>query len=218
MKSPFETGTVPLCIVVVEDHPLMRESVARLAAATLDGEVVGQTGSCVEALALARRHRPGLMIIDVMLSDGNGLDLAQSLRNEFPEMRLAVVSSFQDAHYAARARQAGAHGYACKEASSEEFATMLRQVMSGAAAAGAPAGAVSTEPFSALTEREMAVFQLIGRGRATREIAAALGISFKTAEVHRENIKRKLGLGNSVALVQQATLWVGPGNQGNAIM
>lgn len=198
-------------VVVLDDHPLMRDSLARLAVETLGAEIVGEAGSCVEGLTLARRMQPDLMILDVMLADGNGLDLVQSLRAEFPALRLAVVSSFLDEDYAVRARTAGAHGYACKEKPRSDLAAMLRAALLEGSAAPFPSGAANVDPLSALSEREMGVFQLVGRGRSTREIAAALGISFKTAEVHRENIKRKLGLSNSVALVQRATLWVNTG-------
>ncbi|WP_438482389.1 response regulator transcription factor [Oleiharenicola lentus] len=198
-------------VLVLDDHPLMRESLARLAVETLGAEIVGEAGTCLEGVALARRHLPDLIIVDVMLADGNGLDLLQTLRSELPATRFAVVSSFLDEDYATRARTAGAHGYACKEKPRSELAAMLRAACADGSTAPFAAHTTSVDPLAALSEREMGVFQLIGRGRSTREIAAALGISFKTAEVHRENIKRKLGLSNSVALVQRATLWVNTG-------
>lgn len=194
----------------------MRDSLVRLARESLGAEIVGEAGSCVEGLALARRTAPDLMVIDVMLADGNGLDLVQNLRAEFPALRIAVVSSFLDEDYAQRARAAGAHGYGCKEKPAAELAAMLHAALADGSAVPFPANTTTPDPLATLSEREMGVFQLIGRGRSTREIAAALGISFKTAEVHRENIKRKLGLSNSVALVQRATLWISTGRAGES--
>lgn len=197
--------------MVVDDHPLLREGLARLVQSALGVARVREAGNRVEALARARAEAPDLVVLDVVLPDGNGLDLVRDLRAEFPAVRLVVVSSYSDGDYAGRALGAGAQAYVCKDRPPAELAEVLRAVWAGQPVAPARLAVVDVSPVALLTEREMSVFQLLGRGRATREIAVMLGISFKTVEAHRENIKAKLGLGNSVALVQRATLWVSSG-------
>lgn len=191
----------------------MREGLAGVARDLAGCEIVGLAATRAEAIALAGTTRPELVLLDVLLPDGNGLDLVRDLRGALPDLRVIVISSYRESDYAERALAAGATAYLNKESPPQAIATALR------AAAAVPARAATrtgrSEPtgtapsgIAQLSEREMSVFQLIGRGRSTREIASALGISFKTAEAHRENIKAKLGLSNGVALVQRATLWV----------
>lgn len=200
-------------VIIVEDHPLMRDALTRVVRDAVDGEVVGVASGRLEALALARSARPDLVLLDLVLPDGNGLDLLRDLRSELPEARVLMVSSFREEDYARRARAAGAVGYVCKESSGEALIAAVRQAWRGGTVASVvgPVASGGGDPMAALSEREMSVLVLVGRGAATREIAASLGVSFKTVEAHRENIKVKLGLTNAVALVQRATLWVNLG-------
>lgn len=191
----------------------MRDGLALVAHDLAGCEIVGLAATRVEALRLAAAAQPDLALLDVLLPDGNGLDLVRDLRAAQPGLRVVVISSYRAIDYAERALSAGASAYLNKEAPPQAIATALRAAASAPArpavrsARGDSTGAAPSG-IAQLSEREMSVFQLIGRGRSTREIASALGISFKTAETHRENIKAKLGLTNGVALVQRATLWV----------
>lgn len=201
--------------IIVDDHPLMCDGLARLVRDELGWSVAGTAAHRRSALELVRREQPDVIVLDLQLPDGHGLDLLKDLRAECPALRIAIITASHDPAYGPRALAAGAHAYMRKDAPSAQLLDALRGCVGpieskpSSRGGGEATGALVTDsPPQLLSERELSVFQLIGLGRATREIAAALGISFKTVEAHRENIKRKLGLANSVALAQSAALWV----------
>jgi DNA-binding NarL/FixJ family response regulator len=194
----------PAHCLVVDDHPLMRSALAQVVR-DASGLAVLEASNRLETLQRLASHRVTLVLLDVDLPDVNGFDLVKDIRAGAPGARVIIVSAHRGDGYAERAHAAGADAFLSKDASAD----VLRAVIEGGAGRSASAGGgLEGGDVSRLSARELSVFQLLGHGRTTREIASDLGISFKTVEAHRENIKVKLGLGTALALVQRATLWV----------
>ena len=207
-------------ILVVDDHPMVREGLVRLISRQSDLACCGEAGSPEETLGAVAREKPDLVILDLRLRSGDGLELIKSLRAQSPELRILILSQFEEPQYIERSLRAGALGYIVKDQPPEEVLQAIRTVLGGnlyltqgmAAlllhrfVGGTPTTSPSTglEP---LTDRELHVFQLLGAGLSTRQIAEELGLSFKTIATHRENIKRKLGLRGAAALIHFATEW-----------
>jgi DNA-binding NarL/FixJ family response regulator len=204
-------------VFLVEDHPVVRDGVARLINSEADLTVCGEAGDLDGARRGIATSSPDVVVIDLLLGDADGLDLVRSLKSERPEMPTLVLSMYKESLYAERALRAGARGYVTKLAPTETVLTALRRVLSGAiyvseamatvlmsklvggSAHEPPAGDVSR-----LSDREFEVFRLIGRGVGPGEIATRLGLSVKTVESHRENIKQKLNLPNGRELIRAA--------------
>ncbi len=207
-------------ILVVDDHPMMRDSLIRLIEKQDDLVCCGEAGSVAETQLLAAKERPDLAILDLRLKQGDGLELIKSLKAQFPELKILVLSQCEGTIYAERALRAGAAGYLDKEQAAHEVLTAIRTVLSGSvyltrSLSGlllrnyfGPRKKTQRSDASPLTDRELHVLELLGAGMSTREIAAALNLSIKTIETHRENIKHKLGLRGAAALTRYATEWV----------
>ena len=203
------SGSDP-CILIVDDHPLVCSYLSQM----IDDagmEVCGSTGSADDALALFRQHRPDLVIVDISLETSNGLSLIKRLRREKDDVRVLVLSSHDAMFYARRSREAGAQGYLNKQVDPATILDTLRLLLDGGEYW--PEGGTGLKlgealPVSSLTNRELEVFELIGSGLGTSEIAARLCLSVKTIETHREKIKKKLALPSGNALVREAIQWV----------
>lgn len=207
-------------VLIVDDHPIVRRGLAQVIEAEKDLAVCGEAADPDEALEIAREQQPHVAVVDIGLARGDGLELVRELRTHLPAVKALVLSLHDEAVYAERALRAGARGYIMKEAGGDEVVEAIRRVLSGdfylsermnarflnRFASGGPAA--GAKPVDALTDRELQVFRLIGRGRGTRDIAKELDLSVKTIETYRERIKRKLGLRNAVELVQRAVLWL----------
>ena len=206
-------------ILVVDDHPMMREGLIRLISKQRDLVCCGEAGTAAQAQTAIAKQKPDLVIMDLRLKSGDGLELIKSLKAQFADLRILILSQYDAPLYIERALRAGALGYVIKDQAAEEVMTAIRTVLSGqvyltrgmaalllhkfvGTPPKAPSGGV--EP---LTDRELHVLQLLGAGMSTREIAEELKLSFKTIETHRENIKRKLGLRGAAALMHYATEW-----------
>lgn len=197
---------------------MVRQGMRALLEKTSDFQVCAEAATPQEALAALQHHRPDVVCLDLMLGSFDGLEVIRSLREAMPGVRILVLSVRDEDTYAERCLQAGALGYAMKTEPNENLLTGLRRVargevhLSSRVAMGLlnrvhrPAG--TKGGVSLLSDRELQVFQLIGLGLQTRNIAERLGIGIKTVETHRENIKNKLGLEHSTALVREATVWV----------
>ncbi len=184
-----------------------------------DLEVCGQAEDAAVALAAVPRARPDLMVVDLSLPRGSGLDLMKNLRAQFPEVRILVLSMHDEASVAERAFRAGAHGYAVKRESGPSIIDGIRTVLEGkfyaspsltAQLAGRifGGGAHSGKtPGELLSDREMEVFSLRGQGRSPKEIADRLGVSVKTVGSYDARIKEKLGLDDAGELMREAVLW-----------
>ena len=227
---PARTG--PIRVLVVDDHPAVRDAIADAVGDQPDMELVGLAGSADEAFDLVRAARPDVAVVDISLGDAHGLDLVQNLRAEAPALEVVVFSMYDEAVYAERALRAGARGYVRKSEPTAAVTEAIRAAAAGeiylarraasrilskvafggrgeARRAEAPRGeAAERGPgLEELTDREMAVFQLLGQGRPPDEIADRLNLSRKTVETYRRRAKEKLGLDSVTELLQFAIQW-----------
>lgn len=207
-------------ILLVDDHPFMRAGLGQLIDCQPDLLVGGEAGNPAEALQALARQQPDLILTDLTMPGRSGLEFIKDLRAAHPAVPILVVSMHDEAVYAERALRAGARGYIMKEAGGENLLGAIRQVLRGevyvshkmsarileAMSSRRPRG--SSSPIEQLTDREFEVFQLIGQGKGTREIAAELHLSPKTVDVHRSHLKEKLGLRDATALIRHAVRWV----------
>jgi DNA-binding NarL/FixJ family response regulator len=204
-------------IMIVDDHPITREGIARRISSEGDMMVCSEAESAQEALQIIEKQQLDLVLLDISLEASSGLDVLKDLRMRFPELHTLILSMHEESLYAERALRAGARGYIMKGASPEKLIQAIRQVLAGeiylsesmtkTALARIGNGKHSPYTIEDLSDRELEVFQLIGRGFGTREIATALHLSVKTIASHRENMKLKLNLKSSSALVQHAIHW-----------
>ncbi len=212
-------------ILVVDDHPVVRQGIAKLIEEEPDLTVCGQAEDVREALALLADSKPDMAIVDISLKRSSGLELVKETKARFPELPVLVLSMHDESLFAARALRAGAAGYIMKREASGTLLDAIRQVLGGEIyvsdsiasrilhgfAHGRARGAAS--PMELLSDRELEVFQLIGDGMSTRQVAEALYLSVKTIETHREHIKEKLGLKNANELLRHAVHWALGGDQ-----
>ena len=209
----------PSRILIVDDHPMVREGLVRLISQHQDLVCCGEAANGRDTMAAVASQRPDLVILDLRLKGEDGLELIKTLRSQFSDLRILILSQYEAPLYAERALRAGASGYLVKEQGAEEVLNAIRTVLGGELyltrgiaalllhkIVGANAK-TTTENLQQLTDRELHVLNLLGMGLSTREIAAELRVSFKTVETHRENIKHKLGLQGAAALIHYATNW-----------
>jgi len=199
-------------VMLVDDHPLVRIGLAHLISAEADFHLCAQAGTVGEVPALVLAHDPDVVVLDLMLRDGSGLDLLKHLVVQFPHLLVLVLSMNDQRVYAKRCIDAGAKGYLMKEEASDLVITALRTVAAGSVflsptMPSPDRGPGKALPISTLTDREMRVFELIGSGLPTRAIAGRLELSEKTVETHKANIKKKLGIEHSAELARLAIAW-----------
>ena len=216
-------SNVPSRILVVDDHPMVREGLARLIGQHPDLVCCGEAANGRETVAAVGAQNPDLVILDLRLKSEDGLELIKSLKSQFPSLKILILSQYEAPLYAERALRAGALGYLVKEQGAEEVLNAIRTVLAGELylTRGVATlllhkivgtnGKTAPENVQHLTDRELHVFNLLGMGLSTREIATELKVSFKTVESHRENIKHKLGLQGAAALIHYATSWAKQG-------
>lgn len=207
-------------ILIVDDHPLMRKGLGLTLDAEPDLTVCGQAADAEEALAMLDTIEPDLAIVDISLPTMGGLELIKHMQALYPDMRTLVVSRHDEALYAERAIRAGARGYVMKLEAGDLIVKAVRRVLSGGIyvseeinerlllglASGRPQ--LTQSPLEVLSDRELEVFELTGRGLGTREIAERLHLSVKTVESYRARIKDKLNLKSASELMQHAVQWV----------
>lgn len=206
-------------ILIVDDHPMMRQGLAQLINNEPDLIVLGEADNARRALDLVAARNFDLVLLDISLPDKNGLELIKDLHVMYPEVLMLVVSMHDEALYAERVLRAGARGYIMKQEGGRKLLTAIRQVLGRQIYVSEKISARILEIFSGqrqegagspverLSDREFEVFQLIGEGKGTREIADHLHLSIKTVEVHRANIKDKLRLTSATDLVRYAIRW-----------
>lgn len=206
-------------ILIVDDHPMVREGLATRIALHSDLEVCGEAATEGEALALVKQTNPDLILVDISLKGGHGIELIKQVKSSHPSIKMLVVSGYQESLYAERSLRAGALGYLNKQESNEKVIEAIRTVLRGERFVGpqitrrlmnqALGGADLTKtPIEQLTDRELEIFRLIGEGLSSGVIAEQLFLSVHTIDSHRENIKRKLGLMNATELSRSAVQWL----------
>lgn len=207
-------------VLLVDDHPIVRAGLAQLIDRQPDLAVAGEAGHPAEALRFLAQQSVDLLLTDVTMPERGGLELIKDLQALHPDLPVLVVSMHDEAIYAERLLRAGARGYIMKEAGGESLLQAIRQVLTGQIYVSPAMAATilsrlsdrkprgSNSPIEKLSDREFEIFQLIGQGRSTREIATRLHLSPKTVDVHRLNIRHKLALPDGNALVRHAVRWI----------
>ena len=208
-------------IVIIDDHPLVRERLIELIDREADLEVCGEAEERSEALELIDQTRPEMAIVDLNLKSSLGIELIKDLQVRNPQLLILVVSMQDEMIYAERCIRAGARGYITKQQASRHVLQAIRKVLAGdlyvseavsnqllSRSIGRPAGADFVLSIALLADRELQVFELIGKGHSTRQIADSLTLDVKTIETYRGRIKEKLALKDSSELLQRAIAWV----------
>jgi two-component system, NarL family, response regulator NreC len=203
----------PVRVLIVDDHAVVRSGIRLLLDREPDLEAVGEAGSAREAIFEARSLEPEVILIDVVMPDGSGLDAIPTLLHEHPETKILVLSMQDDPRYVREAFDAGARGYILKEAADVEVVAAVREVARGgryvhpelgARLIAADAAAARKAEADPLAEREREVLRLLALGHTNQEIAQQLYISVRTAETHRAHIMPKLRLSSRAELVRYA--------------
>jgi len=206
-------------VLIVDDHPIFRRGLRELIADEPDLEVCCEAADSGEALRYIHTCPPDVPLIDLTLKGGHGLELIEEIKQQNDQVRMLVCSMHPETDFAERALRAGAMGYVNKEEAADKIVEAIHQVLRGeiylsgsmakrllqSLVGGKPD---EQDPVETLTNREMEVFQLIGQGYTTKQIARRLDLSPKTIETHREKIKTKLDLANSQQLSHRAFQWV----------
>jgi len=208
-------------VVLVDDHPLVRERLAELINREADLEVAGEAEDRHQALELIEGTRPQLAIVDLSLKSSLGLELIKDLQVRHPDLPVLVVSMQDESVYAERCLRAGARGYITKQEASRRVMQAIRRVLEGgihvseavahqmlSRSVGRGARQDPASPVSRLADRELQVFELIGKGHSTRQIGDLLGLDIKTIETYRARIKDKLDIRDAPELLQRAIAWV----------
>lgn len=207
-------------VLVVDDHPIVREGIVRLVAGQADLEICGSAADIASALRCRRTLTPDIALVDLSLGAESGLDLVPLLAEADPPVPVLVLSMHDEALYAKRALQAGASGYIMKHEYTDRLLHAIRTVIAGEVYVSPRVNAtllrsvrvggdpvVGEGPLAELTNRELQIYRLIGHGLGTKAIAGQLCLSIKTVESHRARIKTKLGLTTSTELIAHAAEW-----------
>ncbi|MCA9121725.1 MAG: response regulator transcription factor [Planctomycetaceae bacterium] len=215
------TKTRPYRVLIVDDHALVRLGLTQLIAHENDLQVCGDAGNANEALQKIKLLQPHLVVLDISLQQGNGIELTKTLKIQFPDIKVLISSMHDETLFAERALRAGAVGYINKQEAADKVIDAIRQVMDGQVYLSVEMTShllhrlgnhredlLQRPTVELLSDRECEVFELIGHGIPTREIAKRLHLSVKTIETHREHIKEKLGLTNGAELTRHAVQWV----------
>lgn len=218
MSTPEDRPTKSRTIII-EDHPVLCDGLRQLVDNQPDLTCVGTADSIPDAKRLVEERKPDLMVLDLRLKSGDALDLIKALRVECPEVKVLVLSQYDELLFAERALRAGARGYIMKENATDEVLRAMRKVLTGElyfserVAAAIVHRTLREKPDSSrvglerLSDREMQVFQLLGASYSPREIAEQFHLSRKTIETHCEKIKHKLSLHTAAELKQFARRW-----------
>ena len=207
-------------IMIVDDHPIVREGYSRLIEREGNLQVCAEADSKSIALKQIMNDPPDLVIVDISLKDGSGLELIKDIKAQFKQIKMLAVSMHDENLFAERCIRAGALGFVNKQQAPEQLVTAIHRVLSGKVFLSSEitermiCRSIGSEnyseesPIETLSDRELEVFEQIGLGETTRQIAEKLNLSPKTVETYRENIKHKLNLDNATELIRNAIQWV----------
>jgi len=219
LTMPAETTTTRKSVLVVDDHPLLRQGLALLINQQHDMQVCGEVEDAHGALQFIAQNLPDIMILDISLKGPDGIELLKSIRALYPDLPVLVLSMHDEAIYAERALRARANGYIMKQEATEKVLVALRRILGGDVYLSDNmskkmlhqyidgASSIIQSRIAALSDRELEVFRSIGEGRGTREIAEELHLSVKTVETYQAHIKEKLSLRSGRELIQHAIQW-----------
>src|SRR5881409_1782966 len=225
MKRTRSTNKNPKCdpldvkrIVIVDDHPLFRKGLEQLIHSDSAFAVCGEANNASEAMDVIRKLNPDLAIVDLSLPGANGIELIKNIRAEFQKLPVLILSMHDESLYALRALRAGAQGYVMKQEALENVVNAIREVLAGRPylshemsaklITNFASGTNQADPTDKLSDRELEILELFGKGRDVHEIARALHISAKTVETHRAHIKEKLNLKNARQVTRFAVQWL----------
>jgi len=206
-------------ILIVDDHPLVREWLVNLIDQTPDLAVCGEAPDAASALSTVAATEPDLAIVDLSLGGGSGIDLIRSMRVAFPKVAIIVLSMHEERVYAERCIRAGARGYIMKRESTKKIVDAIHDVLKGNMYLSKDLTELFAEkfisgstqgggtPITRLSDRELEVFQLIGQGYETREIAETLKVNIKTVQTYCTRIKDKLKFSSGAELLREAVRW-----------
>jgi len=227
MYSKGTKGSLRHRVLIVDDHPIVRAGLAQLINRESDLMVCGEAGSSAEALAAVEDHDPELVLLDISIKGANGIEVMKCLRESHPELPVLMLSMHDEKLYAERAISAGARGYVMKQEAPGTVLTAIRSVLQGKIYVS---DSMTTciirdlmlsgmDPnkyrsgIKKLSDRELEIYELIGSGLTTREIADKLNVSIKTVETHRVHIRQKLKLRSAADLTHRAIRWVESQNE-----
>lgn len=214
-----ETAIQKKQVFLVDDHPLVREWLTNLINQQPDLEVCGEAATAPEATQGIANQKPAVAIVDISLKDSSGIELIKSLKLSNPDLAVLVLSMHDELVYARRALRAGAKGYIMKRETTKKVIEAIRRVLEGKLyVSEAVADTIFTQfaegktlpassPVERLSDRELVVFDLLGQGLGTREIAERLRVSIKTVQAYCARIKEKLELANASELLREAVRW-----------
>jgi DNA-binding NarL/FixJ family response regulator len=220
MKSPIKSPITKRRVLLVDDHPIMREGLRQLINHESGLVVCGESSDANEAMSLVRTAKPDLVLADISLPGKSGLEMIKDLKVQHPDLPVLVLSMHDETLYAERVLRAGARGYIMKQEGGRKLILAIEHVLAGQIFVSermsakileifsGRRGKATSSPVELLTDREFDVFQLIGRGLSTAKIAEQLHLSVKTIEVHRLHIKDKLKLKTAPELIRFAVRWI----------
>ncbi len=219
-KQRSETSESKTKIVIVDDHPIVRQGLAELINHEDDLVVCGQAEEAPEAMGVIKAIKPDMVIVDILLKETSGMELIKDIKARYPNLAILALSMHDESLYAERALRAGAKGYIMKAEATEKVIGAIRKILGGDIYLSEPMAAklihklvggrteVGASAIDRLSDRELEVFRLIGQGYGTRQIAEKLHLSVKTIETYRVHIKEKLNLSDAAELLQYAIQWV----------
>jgi DNA-binding NarL/FixJ family response regulator len=213
-------GMIPVRrVLIVDEHPLVCQGLHRIVEHECDLTVCGEASTARAARAMTKELDPDVVVVDIGLERGDGIDLVRDLRAHHPRIRILVLSAYDEEIYAERLLSVGANGYVPKQAASDQFLQALRRVLDGQVSVSESIGSNmiqklttgggrrTVNPIERLTNRELQILGMIGRGMSTRETAHSLHLSIKTVESHRQRIRTKLHLDSGTQLLRFAVLF-----------
>ena len=223
-KQPNKADEKKANILIVDDHPIVRQGLSELVNHENDLIVCGQAEDANQAMKAVKELKPDIVIVDISLKETSGMELIKDLNVQYPKLPLLALSMHDESLYAERVLRAGAKGYIMKAEATEKVIMAIRKILSGEIYISdkmaskmmrklvGGSSEINASPVELLSDRELEVFQLIGKGFGTRQIAERLYLSVKTIETYRAHIKEKLNLEDSAALLLYAIQWINSRN------